>query len=766
MRPDAIRKAAEVVNRVLWLDADHELVTRVRNQILEKHGDIAREVSGGKLLEGDRLGEVLAELGAAGPRLLAAVLWASEFKGPQAETLFRILVPLAQAGTSDASGQPLDEDADLASLKAQLRDVDRARKQAERTADEAVRDLEPKEKALRRSMRDLQDAQQKCQDTANELQRLQKHLRDTDEALQSRVREGEKATRISADLRRELRRMLDVQRDLEIQRSDLAGQHATERRELEHLKLRLASLPQGADVVWEFLRVEEERIRTDQRILSGGAKARADEEWAAHRKLERAFIDAFPKYRQPRPVKLKAKAALRLVTLGGSAEVGRSCYLLELGGHRILVDCGVKPSGSEDLHPEINRLERVDALILTHAHTDHIGWVPALVRCFPEVDIYCSEGTAALLPVMLEDCRQHYIRKLATMRERAKYIRNATVVGEEYEEEDMQAVPNSVINCKFGEEEIILGDVSIRFHRAGHILGAASVLIEDQSGRRVFFSGDFSSFPQLTVQAAVWPEDLGDVDLLVLESTYGRKEHHSPLEESRRDLVSFIRQIVEERRGSVILASFALGRAQELLKIIAAARQVGDLPASVPVHVDGMIRRINPIYRKHTDFNITPETFNEVSGETERSEIAASAQTEPSIIVTTSGMLAGGPVVEYARRLLPDAKHRIVLTGYQDEGAPSKALRELAHGGGPRLVEVTDQTGELVQFEAAMPAKEVGLSAHADRAGLIEYAKRLRPAVIALVHGEPAAQEELKFRLSQIHPRSEIACGPTDLPVA
>ena len=182
---------------------------------------------------------------------------------------------------------------------------------------------------------------------------------------------------------------------------------------------------------------------------------------------------------------------------------------MELGKHRILVDCGIKPNECEDLHPEIERLERVDALILTHAHTDHIGWVPALVRRFPELDIYCSEGTAALIPVMLDDCHQHYMRKMFTQRERAKYIVNAAAVEEKYDAEDVCLVPNLLIKCSFNEEEQLpFGNVSLRFYRAGHILGAASVLIQDPSGRKIFFSGDFSSFPQLTVQAADWPDEL------------------------------------------------------------------------------------------------------------------------------------------------------------------------------------------------------------------------------------------------------------------
>ncbi len=282
---------------------------------------------------------------------------------------------------------------------------------------------------------------------------------------------------------------------------------------------------------------------------------------------------------QPAPVKIRKKTSLRLVALGGSGEVGRSCYLVELGKYRILVDCGIKPSATEDLHPEIDRLEHIDALILTHAHTDHIGWVPALIHKFGEIDIYCSEGTAALLPVMFEDGYSHYVRRKLAQRELAQRIHNAEVVEDEYDEKDMCDASRFAIRCDFDEVEALpFGDISIRLFRAGHILGAASVLVEDQSGRRIFLSGDFSSFQQLTIPAARWPDDLGEIDLLVLESTYG-KRNHPPLPESRRELISFVREITEVRKGSVILASFGLGRAQELLKLIGTARLQGELSA-------------------------------------------------------------------------------------------------------------------------------------------------------------------------------------------
>lgn len=768
MRPDAVRRTAtDQIYKALWLESDHEFVGAIRKRVLREQGQIADQMSARDLFAANGLSELLESLGESGPQSLASILWASEFAAPHSEALFRMLVPLVVDVTSTtvispaSPGSPKDK-----TVEERLRKAVRSGKEAARSAEQAIHDAELKQRIIDKTKSELASTQAKHREAIGTIATLQGSLREVETTLEIVTRDAEKSSRTNKELRKDLSRLVQAQRGLELQRSDLAQELADTKRELDHLEIDVQIAPRDADAAWLFLREEEERIRKDRLILSGGAKTAAEHEWAAHRKLEAAFLEAYPRYRQPPPQRIRPKSHLRLLALGGSSEVGRSCYLLELGERRILVDCGIKPGTSVDAYPEIQVLDRIDALIITHAHTDHIGWIPALVRRFGKFDIYCSEGTAALLPVMLEDCRRHYLRKITALRERARFIRNADVPEEEYDETDAGEVPKLAISCPFGSEEFLpFASASITFYRAGHILGAASVLIKDESGRRVFFSGDFSSFPQLTVPAASWPDDIGEVDLLVLESTYGRSVH-KPIEESRRDLVSFIQDTVANREGSVILASFALGRAQELLSLVVAAKRAGAIPPTVPVHVDGLIRQINPIYSKRAAFDVLPIELNEVSGEAERREIAFTAQRKPAIIVTTSGMMTGGPVVEYARQLLPDSRHRIVFAGYQDEGAPSRALIDLDRAGrGSRVVELLDEGGELIRFEAALPAKHVGLSSHADQPGLVEYASKMQPRTIALVHGYAAPQEELRARLANVHGRAEIHCGPTEVAV-
>ena len=576
MRPDTIRKAKEEVHKALWTHPNHKLVMEVRKSILDEHSDLAEEISKGHLQKADRLEELLSE---SGPAIIAAVLWSSEFEGPDAELLFRILVSLTPNKPSSSNEKAIagGQDQDLQPLKSDLRKTKRALKQSKGTATKAEQALRQKERALSRHKRDFESLQRKSEQLIDQLDSARRQLLETKAAHRSLELDAQRAAKANSNLRKELRQLQIAQRELEARRSDLALQLATERSRVAQLKLQLTDAPLGSDTVWDFLREEKEQIQTRRTINSGGAKERANEEWRTYRKLERAFLDAYPEYQRPRPVTIRPRSSLQLVALGGSEEIGRSCYLLELGDKRILVDCGIKPSDSKDLHPDIDLLERLDALILTHAHTDHIGWVPALVRQFPTLDIYCSEGTAALLPVMLEDCYHHYVRKATVLRERAQYMSNAEPVVEAYDAEDVHTVSKRAFKCNFEKEEVLFGDVSIRFYCAGHILGAASVLVEDQSGRKIFFSGDFSSFPQLTVPAASWPSELGDVDLLVLESTYGGREKHNSIDDSRADLISFMRETLEKGEGSVILASFGLGRAQELLKLVATAQQEGDL---------------------------------------------------------------------------------------------------------------------------------------------------------------------------------------------
>jgi predicted metal-dependent RNase len=274
-------------------------------------------------------------------------------------------------------------------------------------------------------------------------------------------------------------------------------------------------------------------------------------------------------------------------------------------------------------------------------------------------------------------------------------------------------------------------------------------------------SGDISSEAQLTVGTADWTAASEDaLDLLVLESTYGDDATRDPLSRAQEQLIEFLGRVTSDG-GSVVLPCFGLGRGQEVAMVLAQAMSAGDLPR-VPVWIDGMIRSINSVYREYQPQYRLPSNFVEVQSSSERSEVIDRARREPVLIVTTSGMLAGGPAVEYAHQLLPDPRHRIAFTGYQDEGNPGHELLRLTDGGtGVRTVTVAGEEGEPVEIRAAAPARKFGLSAHADQTGLLRYAATVRPSHIALVHGFTRTQEPMQARLRQMFPDAEVALGST-----
>jgi Cft2 family RNA processing exonuclease len=781
MRPKTLENNKDVrqaIGQVLWTDPEHPEVEKVAKYLLDKGSDIVEEVETTSLIEGYRFDGVFSD---NDPILLAGIFWAMKISGrdgPDADILFRIAVYLSTSqdtsptaeGVKSSGDNPEASKAGQARYDAGLKKGKKETKAVEKILKTAQKSLRKKDKLIGNLQEELESKENQCLKAVADLEPLQERVAKFEKELEKQETAGETAQSVNYGLRKHIRNLQQERRDLDRLQSNLATKLGTAQSANKRLRLELDSHPEDKEMVHAFLNHEETRIQEDRLILSGGDKERADEDWTAHRKLKKAFLGAYPEYVQPPPGLIQDKAELRFVALGGSNEIGRSCYLLELGEYRILVDCGIKP-GKDTGNPDLGYLDRQpDALILTHAHTDHIGWVPALVRLFPELDIYCSPGTAALLPVMLEDSWRHYTRRIKMKRDRAEFITNAEAVEEEYDRSDVEAVSHRVVSCEFGVQETLTvdgGKLKVKFFPAGHILGAASVLIEDQTGRRIFMSGDMSSDPQRTLDPASWPEDLGEIDLLVLESTYGDRRRTKSFEENRKELINIIRETTEEGMGSVILASFGLGRAQELIQIIADARNDGNLNGDIPVYVDGMIKRINPIYQAHAKIPFElPESFNEISSNEERRDVARNtAHLRPCIIVTTSGMLSGGPVVEYAQHLLPESQHCIVLTGYQDEGSPTRIAKMTESGRGPRTVRIHSDDGKDIEFKAAQRAKEVNLSAHADQKGLLEYAAKLNPKYIVLVHGDPEAQQALKTELRKTHPVAEIVCGPSELPV-
>jgi Cft2 family RNA processing exonuclease len=773
MREAAVEARRTTLAQALLRYPDHPMTKHVRERWLEidqdepDHGQFVEAIESGAIYTGEGLCDLLGEDPQHNAQHLGTLLWARGLRTPQERAFFELLRLVAHEPPPNT---PVD--------KNPVPNPTRQEKRRERRADqEKIRQLEADLKDARRDRRRQADASQRTEkqleemrgqlsDAESELQRLHDdkdrlagELKTARAELQLAAREAKRASDAATAARESAKQARTAREDVEQARSQVVRELALRRREMEVLRAEMRAIPRGKEAVHEFLQEEERRIDTDLTILQGADRLRAEREHALREKLEDAFKEMYPEFVPPRPVLRAEPASLKLTPLGGADEVGRSAYFLEIGGYSILVDCGIKIGGRhlEDIAPAIERIEHVDAVVLTHAHTDHLGWLPALVNRFRDVDIYCTPETAELVPIMLDDCQRHHVAMMHRLKQHSAYSSIAGEVVDPYEPEDVLAVQDQLVALEFGEvENLPASDLRLTFVRAGHILGAASALIEGE-GRRTLMGGDISTEAQLTVGGADW-SGLAPVDLLVLESTYGDVPRR-PLDGQRRELVSFLSDALNTG-GSIILPCFGLGRGQEVELLIERAMEAGELPR-VSVWIDGMIRRINRVYERHRpDFSVSRTNFYEVETVHDRFDVIEEARRQPTIIVSTSGMLSGGPAVQYAQALLPDPCNRIVFTGYQDEGNPGYKLTALAQQGfGVRRVELQNEEGEPIEIVAAAPAELFQLSAHADQTGLAASAAAVKPRHIILVHGERSKQEALNGRFASEVPDASVQYG-------
>jgi Cft2 family RNA processing exonuclease len=428
---------------------------------------------------------------------------------------------------------------------------------------------------------------------------------------------------------------------------------------------------------------------------------------------------------------------MQVVFLGGASAVGASCLAIELAEQWFVVDAGVRVDHKADPLPDLAQLEGKDvrAIFVTHAHADHIGALPLVHRAFPTTPIFTSRGTALLMEVMLADA-------LKIMAKRAVEEMELPL----YPEELVSGMLTQVRPMPVGEPFTIpmLPGITIHASRAGHIAGAVCLGFESADGS-IVVSGDISSTPQRTVLGAV-PPPVKRCDLLVLESTYGARLHPNREAEEQRLAQAVAGGLA--RGGHVLIPCFGLGRGQEILLLLQAAQEQGQIP-EFPIYVDGLVRRICTTYQLLPEF-LTPRLQRQirkgylpfagpniafVRDERDRERILAGP---PACLLSSSGMLTGGPSVWYATRLAPNPNASILITGYQDEEAPGKKLLDLAE----HKQNTLELGGQQIQVQCTVA--KYSLSAHADGNELANYASTLSPRNVALVHGDEEARKALR----------------------
>jgi len=440
---------------------------------------------------------------------------------------------------------------------------------------------------------------------------------------------------------------------------------------------------------------------------------------------------------------------VRITTLGCCREVGRAAFILSTPETRILIDCGDKP-GAEGEVPYLQVPEAlgsgpnsVDAVVLTHAHLDHSAFIPLLFKYGYDGPIYATEPTRDLMGLLTLD-----------------YLDVAAKEGRQppYDSEMVREAIKHTIPLEYGDVTDIAPDVKLTLHNAGHILGSAVSHFHIGDGLyNVCFSGDIHYEDTRLFNGAV--NDFPRVETLVLESTYGgRNDYQTDQEDSERKLQQVI-QNAYERDGKVLIPAFAVGRSQELMLVLEEAMREGDIP-EMPVHLDGMIWEATAIHTTypeylrddlrdrifHDDENpFLSEQFNHIDeGEDEREAVAAD---EPCIVLSTSGMVEGGPIMSWLEHIGPDPDSTLAFVGYQAQGTLG---RRIQNGWDEIPMDRRGNGGGRSTLNLNMNVETVdGFSGHADRQGLENFVRTMnpRPEKVLCVHGDESSAQDLSSAL-------------------
>ena len=461
--------------------------------------------------------------------------------------------------------------------------------------------------------------------------------------------------------------------------------------------------------------------------------------------------------------RLVQKSEVSLLTLGGFGQVGRSCMLLVTPDSKVLIDCGINPGARtpSESFPRLDwaniSLDELDAIVIGHAHLDHTGFLPVLTKYGYKGPIYCTEPTLPMMNLIQLDAI-----KVAGAQGRTPM----------YAERDVHQIMRQTIGLSYGTVTDISPDIKLVLANAGHILGSASCHFHIGNGDHNFvYSGDIKYGKSMLLESA--DTRFPRVETLLVESTYGAKEDIQPTREEVEG--AFIKSVNEILKGGgkVLIPIPAVGRAQELMMVIDKYMKSGQLTES-PVFMEGMIQEATAIHEAHpeylerslkqkileTDDNpFDSEYFTNIEHADSRDEPLR--EDSPCIVIATSGMLEGGPVLEYFRNFAPNPKNKILFVSYQVNGTLGRRVMD-----GARQVTIMGRDGkvEVVTINAGTEKLE-GFSGHSDYNQLMSYVQRLRPKLrrVLVNHGERRKSQNLSssinrmFRVTTHYPQVQEA---------
>ena len=449
--------------------------------------------------------------------------------------------------------------------------------------------------------------------------------------------------------------------------------------------------------------------------------------------------------------RLAQKSEVSLLTLGGFGQVGRSCMLLSTPESKILVDCGINPGAKHpmDAFPRLDwtniTLDELDAIVIGHAHLDHTGFLPALCKYGYKGPIYCTEPTLPMMNLIQLDAI-----KVAAAQGRTPM----------YSERDVKQIMKQAITLPYGIVTDISPDIKLVLANAGHILGSALCHFHIGNGDHNFvYSGDIKFGKSILFEAASW--NFPRVETLLVESTYGAKEDIQP---SRQEVESAFINAVNNTLadgGKVLIPIPAVGRAQEIMMVIDHYMKSGEM-VEAPVFTEGMISEASAIHEAYpeylarelkqkileTDDNpFDSEYFTNIEHADGREE--PMRENSPCIILATSGMLEGGPVLEYFKNIAPDKKNKVLFVSYQVNGTLGRRVLD-----GSKQVSMLGKEGkvEVVTINCGVEKLD-GFSGHSDYNQLMSFVQKLRPKLrrVLVNHGERKKSENLAMNIRRMY---------------
>ena len=433
---------------------------------------------------------------------------------------------------------------------------------------------------------------------------------------------------------------------------------------------------------------------------------------------------------------------LRLKFLGAAGTVTGSRYLMDLGTRRILVDCGLfqgyKPLRLRNWAPFPVAPAAIDDVVLTHAHLDHSGYLPLLVKNGFAGRVLCTPATRDLCEILLRD--SGYLQeKEAEYANRHGFSKHKPALPL-YTQQDAERSLRRLSAVAFDREFEIGPGVSLRFRHAGHILGAAIVEMAANE-RSIVFSGDLGRPDSPTMLP---PERVARADYLIVESTYGHRKH--PPIDPQYALAEVIKRTIA-RGGSVLVPVFAVGRAQDVLYHVSRLKQSDRIPRTLPVFLDSpMAVDAGRIFHEHAaDHSLSEDECRSACAvakyvrDVEESK-ALNSNRVPKVILSASGMATGGRVLHHLKHLAPDSRNTLLFAGFQAGGTRGAAIV-----GGAKTVKIH---GVQVPIRAEVTNLDM-LSAHADADEILSWLRPFQsaPKMTFITHGEPAAADALRLRI-------------------